>query len=166
MKKFAFILMLAGIFLSACGNNDEPDPFHGLKEETYIYKLNGDYANLVSVQLDESRSKIQAFAVPNTASKTKIIRLSDSFYAGGTFIFGNRTAFLRWTYEEYGNFSTNFPDPDYLFKNIIPEARVTEMYKLPDNSLLDISHPEFVQKCNELIEAGLPGCELAYKLEE
>lgn len=172
MKKFAFILMLAGILMTACSSdkNDEPEFIDGggdaVLANTVIYKLNGDYANLVSVQLDESRSMIEAFADPFTASITKIIKLSDGFYCGGTFPSGGQAAFLRWTYEEFAKFTTNFPNPEYLFKNIVPEARITLEYKLPRYDYLDPSHPEFIQKCNELIEAGLPGCELIYKLEE
>ncbi len=164
MKKFAFILMLAGILMTACSSdkNDEPDmPTDGTSFPICIYKINGDYSKFVFTDVSSDRSKIHFIIEPGRVGNGPK-ELSDGFYVGC----GNpNVAFLNWTYEEF-NALPRTPSVDEMLQRIIPEAKITLIYEMPFTYLTYPDPERAYQVCDSLIKAGLPGCKLIYKLEE
>lgn len=154
--------MLAGILMTACGSdkNDEPDMTFGDVMKTHIYKINGNYSDFVTVHVKDG--EVCAFPGVNNALEHKTIKLSDGFYTRG-WSCTELARFTRWTYEEYAKLPTQ-PTPEEILNNLIPDAYITEVYEMPFYEWA--GSPDLEKRCNELIEAGLPGCKLIYKLEE
>ncbi len=157
--------MLAALFVTACSNdkNDEPDDkVFGDEIHSIIYKINGDYSNNVSILY--VNNEVCGFPGTNNALFHKGIKLKNGFVVGGWSVVGNLTAFTKWTYEEYAAMPKE-PSIEEFQKNIIKDARITEAYEMP--FYITLCEPDLLEeRCNELIEAGLPGCKLIYKYEE
>lgn len=163
MKKLSFILMLAALFVTSCSSdkNDEPNPgITGLRTYEQIYKATGDYSNNVSTFTDDTGTIIY-FKPGLDNTDTPSPKLSQGFYLGGG---GKNTIFLKWTLDEYRALPS-IPTSEEMLAKKIPGARVTLCYELPIETG-KYEGEELYRRCNELIEAGLPGCKLIYKLEE
>lgn len=117
-----------------------------------IYKTNGDYADRVPVMLNASRTALVSYPAPSDLRDSEPVKLDDGFLLDRRGI-GVNTAFTRWTYKEYSEMTTP-PSPEEIMANIIPEARVTELYEMP----FPASTPDAPARCNALITTGLPDC--------
>lgn len=163
MKIFAFIFMLAGILMTACGNdkNEEPDIIYGVPSPpVYIYKMNGDYSNYVFTDVNPDRTQINFIIEPGRVGDGPK-KLADDFYEGC----GNPdVAFLNWTYEEFNALSST-PSTQEMLNRIIKEARIILIYEMPFYEAKYYGERRY-EVCDSLIKAGLPGCKLIYKLEE
>lgn len=129
----------------------------GSRESAYIpkariYKTNGDYDSLVPVTLDASRTKLISYPSPGDLKSGLPVKLADGFLLDNRGI-GANTAFTRWTYAEYSAMKSA-PSPREIMDNIIPGARVTEIYELP----FSVGTPDAAEMGNKLIGEGLPGC--------
>ncbi|WP_297072096.1 hypothetical protein [uncultured Duncaniella sp.] len=117
-----------------------------------IYKTNGDYAERVPVMLNASRTALVSYPAPSDLRDSEPVKLDDGFLLDRRGV-GVNTAFTRWTYKEYSEMTTP-PSPEEIMANLIPEARVTELYEMP----FPASTPDAPARCNTLITTGLPGC--------
>ncbi|MCM1356011.1 MAG: hypothetical protein NC212_06370 [Staphylococcus sp.] len=164
MKKISLLFILLGVFIASC-SSDEPqnntnDVKFNVTPSIQIYKLNGDYAHLVTVMLDENRQHVVALPGIKGSLNKRPVELSNGFYLNGWGIVGYMTGFTNWTYDEYLALP-DIPTVDEIERNIVRDARVVEIYKMPID--VNQSETEIINQCNKLIEAGLPGCELRYK---
>lgn len=135
----------------------------GAHESAYIpkariYRTNGDYDSLVPVTLDASRTKLISFPAPSDLKSGLPVKLDEGFLLDNRGI-GENTAFTRWTYAEYSAMESA-PSPQEIMKNIIPDARVTEIYEMP----FTVGTPDAAERSNKLIEEGLPGCNPIFQL--
>lgn len=125
--------------------------------KVHIYKTNGDYDNNVPVTLDASRTGVVAFPAPSDLSAASTpVKLADGYLLDRRGV-GANTAFTRYTYPEYEAMAQP-PTTDELLRAVIPDARVTEVVEMP----FSVGTGDEVNKCNELISAGLPGCKRIY----
>ena len=151
MKKFAFILMLAGILMTACSSdkNDEPELItNSGGVPLYIYKINGDYSKFVFTDVSHDRKKIHFIIEPGRVGNEPKM-LSDGFYEGC----GNPdVAFLNWTYEEF-NALPRTPSVDEMLQRIIPEAKITLIYEMPYTEWDYPEHERALEVCDSLIKA-------------
>lgn len=119
-----------------------------------IYKTNGDYDNYVPVTLNDSRDGLVSYPAPSDLHGASPVKLDDGFLLDRRGV-GVNTAFTRWTYAEYAEMQSA-PSPEEIMANLIPGARVTELYETP----LTTGIPDETAKCNELIKAGLQDCKM------
>lgn len=119
---------------------------------TRIYKTNGDYADLVPVTLNASRTELISYPAPGDLKGAEPVKLDGGFLLDNRGV-GVNTAFTRWTYAEYSAMPSA-PSAKEIMANIIPEARITEIYEMP----FAVGTPDAARRCNELIAAGLPDC--------
>lgn len=119
-----------------------------------IYKTNGDYRDKVPVTLNADRSALVSYPAPTDLRTGLPVTLADGFLLDNRGV-GVNTAFTRWTYSEYEALAAP-PSPAEIMANLIPEARVTEIYEMPFAS----GTPDAAARCDSLIRAGLPGCRL------
>ena len=130
---------------------------------TRIYKTNGDYADRVPVTLNQARNAIVAYPAPSDLRDSEPLKLADGFLLDRRGI-GVNSAFTRWTYQEYAALPAA-PSPKEILANIIPDARVTQLYEMP----FTVGATDMTARCDSLIKAGLPGCKsliLSLKLGE
>lgn len=159
--------MLAALFATACSSDKKDEPELGSKITNFIpnvqiCKTNGDYSNYISTFTDNERKIICYLPSPERTGNPPRKLAQDFYLFGGD----KNTVFLRWTLDEYRALP-EIPDPKVMLSKIIPDARVTLCYELPFRiGEFGEDEDELCRKCNELIEAGLPGCKLIYKLEE
>lgn len=123
--------------------------------KAHIYRMNGDYAQNVPIQINAS-GQIISFPDPRDLSITsEPIKLSDGWWLDRRGV-GLSTAFTKYTYQQYMALKEP-PSIQQLKNSIIPEARITEIAVLPFT-------PEQAQKqianVEALISDGLPGCEV------
>ncbi|MBD5301136.1 MAG: hypothetical protein HDS17_06685 [Bacteroides sp.] len=118
----------------------------------HIYKTNGDYADLVPVTLNASRTGLVSFPAPSDLRGGEPVKL-DSGYLLDRRGVGPNTAFTRWTYAEYSALPAA-PTPAEIMDHLLPDARITELYSMPFTA----TTPDVVERCNELIGKGLPDC--------
>lgn len=123
---------------------------------TRIYKTNGDYADKVPVTLNDSRTALVSFPAPSDLVGAAPVALDGGFLLDRRGVSAN-TAFTRWTYAEYSALPSA-PSAEEIMKNLIPDARVTEIYSMP----FATGTPGAVQLCNDAIANGLKGCTLLY----
>lgn len=129
---------------------------------TRIYKMNGDYADLVPVTLNQARNTVVSYPAPSDLRNSEPVRLADGFLLDRRGI-GLNTVFTRWTYEDYSALLTA-PAPKEILANINPDARLTELYEMP----FPVGTPNAAERCDSLIKTGLPGCQsliLSLKLD-
>lgn len=119
---------------------------------TVIYKTNGDYADYVPVTLNPSRTAVVSFPAPGDLASGAPERLNEGFLLDNRGVNPN-TAFTRWTYAEYAALPTA-PTTEEILANIIPEARVTVIYRMP----FITGTPGAADLCNKAIADGLKGC--------
>ncbi|MCM1355488.1 MAG: hypothetical protein NC212_03675 [Staphylococcus sp.] len=117
-----------------------------------IYKTNGDYADKVPVMLNADRNTLVSYPAPTDLRTGLPVKLTDGFLLDNRGV-GVNTAFTRWSYREYEALAAP-PSPAEIMANILPEARVTEIYEMPFAS----GTPDAAARCDSLIRAGLPGC--------
>ncbi|MDE7407040.1 MAG: hypothetical protein K2M76_01360 [Muribaculaceae bacterium] len=117
-----------------------------------IYKMNGDYADYVPVTLSADGKTIISYPAPSDVSKaSRPVKLDDGYWLDHRGI-GEGTCFTSYTYAEYASLKQT-PSPSDIMKRLKPEARVTEIVQLP--VAVSQATPQY---CNQLINAGLPGC--------
>lgn len=94
-----------------------------------VYRMNGDYADNVPVEVDGD-GRIISFPAPSDVSaSSKPILLKGGWWLDRRGV-GERTAFTRFTYEEYAALP-QAPTVAMLSGAIIPGARVTAVKELP-----------------------------------
>lgn len=123
---------------------------------TRIYKTNGDYADKVPVTLNAARTAVVSYPAPTDVAGAAPVKLGGGYLLDRRGV-GANTAFTRWTYDEYSEFSAA-PSPEEIMGNILPAARVIEVYSMPFVS----GTPDAQARCDSLIASGLPGCTLVY----
>lgn len=121
--------------------------------KTVIYRTDGDYARYVPVTLNDDRNALVSFPAPGDVRGGNPVALADGFWLDRRGI-GPNTAFTRWTYEEYAALPAA-PSPAEIMANLIPDARVTEVYRLP----FAPSAPDAAASCDSVIAAGMQGAE-------
>lgn len=163
------ISFIAAVLASSCGSSKQAtsqDAVEPVKvEETatgiansnmlpkaIIYKTNGDYADYVPVTLNSTHNALVSFPAPGDLRSSEPLALADGFLLDRRGISPN-TAFTRWTYAEYSALPTT-PSPAEIMANIIPDVRVTAIYRMP----FEASDPDVVKLCNEAIGSGLKNC--------
>lgn len=118
----------------------------------HIYKTNGDYSDYVPVTLNDSRDALVSYPAPSDLRDASPVKLDDGFLLDRRGV-GVNTAFTRWTYAQYAAMKSA-PTPDEIMNNLIPGARVTELYEMPFTN----GTPDEAAKCNEMIKSGLKDC--------
>ena len=157
MKAFLPVSILAVASLaSACGSHKQaavsPAPIAVWSKplgsapvsalpKAVIYRTDGDYARHVPV------------TAPGDVRGGNPVALANGFWLDRRGI-GPNTAFTRWTYEEYAALPAT-PSPAEIMANLIPDARVTEVYRLP----FAPSVPDAAARCDSVIAAGMKGAE-------
>ena len=137
----------------------QPAPVTGIRgngasylPKAIIYKTNGDYNDLVPVNLNPDGTLL-SYPDPTDVGKFSTpLPLADGWLLDRRGGIGPGTRFTRWTYPQY-HALPQVPSPDALLQNLVPEARVTEAYRLPINA-----HPADTALCNQYIRQGLPNC--------
>lgn len=96
-----------------------------------IYKMNGDYSQLVPITLDASRQRVVSYPAPSdlTDSSTPLA-IGNGWYLDRRGGVGPNTAFLKYTYAQYRALPSA-PAPSQLLREIVPQARVTVAKALP-----------------------------------
>lgn len=173
---FALVVVLATTFLSACGSRREgktveqrpstiqastsgakmnervldssPVPEFA-RPHLIIYKMKGDYSNLVPISL--AGREILSYPAPTDLSEYSTpIAVNDGYYIDRRGI-GANTAFTRFTYQEYMNLDD--VTVDLLLENIEDRNPFIELY---DCGLLPQADLEV--KANEFIQKQFAGC--------
>ncbi|MGM9853720.1 MAG: hypothetical protein ACI30N_07120 [Muribaculaceae bacterium] len=136
-----------------------PTPVTGMRgngasylPKAIIYKTNGDYNNLVPVNLNPDGTLLSYPDPTDVGEFSTPLPLADGWLLDRRGGIGTGTRFTRWTYPQY-HALPQVPSPQELLQNLVPEARVTEAYRLPINA-----HPADTAACNALIRNGLPNC--------
>lgn len=169
MKAFLPVSILAVASLaSACGSHKQaavsPAPIAVWSKplgsapvsalpKAVIYRTDGDYARYVPVTLNDDRNALVSFPAPGDVRGGNPVALANGFWLDRRGI-GPNTAFTRWTYEEYAALPAT-PSPAEIMANLIPDARVTEVYRLP----FAPSVPDAAARCDSVIAAGMQGAE-------
>ncbi|MDE7377105.1 MAG: hypothetical protein K2N16_09690 [Muribaculaceae bacterium] len=97
-----------------------------------IYKTNGDYANHVPVTLNDDRTAILSYPGPKdvSADLSTPLPLANGWMLDRRGGISVNTAFLKYTYAQYAAIK-GVPTAEALMKEILPDARVTEVKVLP-----------------------------------
>lgn len=96
-----------------------------------IYKMNGDYAQFVPVNLDSSGDRLLSYPGPSDLSQnSEPLPIANGWYLDRRGGVGMNTAFLKYTYAQYMALPSA-PSPAELMSDILPDARVTEVKALP-----------------------------------
>lgn len=93
-----------------------------------VYRMSGDYADNVPVQLDDNGNLISYPAPGDIPADAEPVRLRDGWLLSPVGVSAN-TAFTRWTYAEYRALP-EAPTPAEVADALIPGARVTETRRL------------------------------------
>lgn len=157
------ILPLAGI-LSACGTvattssqetsaTQAPSVQRNLSmaiPEQIIYRMNGDYANLVPVTMDNNREEVIAYPDPADIRSSKApVALGDGWYLDRRGISMN-TAFTDYTYETYAALP-KVPTRAELKAHIIDLHGIKEIKRCGRKRLT-------IEQARQLVRDGFPGC--------
>lgn len=120
-----------------------------------VYKMKGDYAKLVPVQMDEKRERIISYPAPSdlyTAGDLALpLPLDDNYWLDRRGI-GTASVFLDYTYEEYAAF-TKVPALDTLSAHIAEKYPFVEMYQVPYVPSAETDY------YNQIVKSGFVGCE-------
>jgi len=165
MKKTIFFLSLIAsmvLVLSGCSKKstaDTVDVNNVVKQKKgtnkalrsyLVYKMSGDYANLVPVNLD-NEGNLRSYPDPMDISQSSTpVALGDGWYLDRRGI-GTNTAFLNYTYEEY-HALPSVPSIDTLKANIKVRNGITEIWNCG-------TQQRTVEQFKSLVADGFPGCE-------
>lgn len=94
-----------------------------------VYKMSGDYADLVPITLDPSGTRVMSYPAPTDVKNQEPVKLDDGWYLDRRGV-GTNTAFTSYTYKEYAALK-HAPSTEDLLKHIVPEAKVTEIMTTP-----------------------------------
>lgn len=118
-----------------------------------IYRTNGGYDNHVTVVLNPDGVTLHSYPGPGDVSTGSApLHVADGWLLDRRGGISKNTRFLRWTYVEYHSFP-QVPRKEVILRNIVPNARVTEAWRLPIPAT-----PVDTAAVNALIRQGLPGC--------
>lgn len=96
-----------------------------------IYKMNGDYSQLVPVNLDASGKQLLSYPAPTDLTESSTpISIGNGWYLDRRGGVGKNTAFLKYTYAQYMALPAP-PSQAELLSAIDPKATVTEVKVLP-----------------------------------
>lgn len=96
-----------------------------------IYKMNGDYASLVPVTLDPSRTGLASYPAPTDITESSApLAIGNGWYLDRRGGIGPLTAFLKYTYNEYMALPS-VPSRAQLMADIVEGAKVTQVRALP-----------------------------------
>lgn len=119
-----------------------------------IYKTNRDVDNNVTVVLTPDHQNLVSFPAPSDVGAFSTpLHLADGWLLDRRGGIGPNTAFLTYTYSEYAALAET-PSSDSIISMLMPEATVTEAYRLDmplNDALADTA------AVNRLIAQGLPG---------
>ena len=111
-----------------------------------VYRTNGPWNQNVMITLNPERDAVVSYPAPSDVSvNSSPVALNDGWLLdrrGGVSL---NSAFIRLTYAEYAALSAA-PSPDSLLRMVIPDARVTEVKRLPITAQEAIADPETAKK--------------------
>lgn len=111
-----------------------------------IYKTNGDFNDNVLVNMDDARKAILSYpAISDVSSNSAPIVLKDGWLLDRRGGVNPNSAFLNYTYQQYSSLKKQ-PTAQALMKEVIPNAKVTEVKVLPITYNEALSNPESVNK--------------------
>lgn len=91
-----------------------------------IYRMRGDYANLVPITLDDSHTRIVSYPAPSDIRPSAAPQyIGDGWYLDRRGI-GKNTVMTSYTYDEYSALPSA-PTPDELLRHIIDYHPFTEI---------------------------------------
>lgn len=149
--KFIIVILLAFSCKSkkSSDNSTVYHPDFSPGPPTMVYKMKGDYSNLVPVVLSDDDSSIVSYPHPMDLSSDSIFLLPSALEKGYWLDnkgIGSKVAFLKWTYDEYSKFDS-VPDMSILIANIAYKDPLTELCDCGNkNSFKDVK-----SQLNELI---------------
>lgn len=115
-----------------------------------IYKMSGDYANLVPVTIDQD-GKLISFPDPiDIRESQKPVPLGNGWYLDRRGV-GKNTAFTSYTYEEYHGLASA-PSPAEIMEHIVARNAITEIWNCGQAQ-------RTINDYRKLAEEGFPGCE-------
>lgn len=122
----------------------------------HIYRMNGDYAGNVPIQMD-AQGQIISFPAPGDLSEnSKPIKLSDGWWLDRRGV-GLHSVFTSYTYAEYMALPSA-PSLAELKAHIIPGSGITQIAELPMRPGEAVAN---IKAVDSLIKNGLPGCNVA-----
>lgn len=107
-----------------------------------IYKMNGDYADNVTVQVD-SRGNITSYPAPQDVKDMQPVALADGWFLTRRGV-NEQTVFTSYTYAEYAALSAA-PTLPQLKASILKNAKITEMVTLPVTQSEALADPSKIQ---------------------
>lgn len=133
-------------------------------QQTIVYKTIGDFAHLVPITMNESRTQIISYPAPTdlviNGELTTPTRLKKGYLLDNRGVNVN-TAFLKYTYEVYSRLD-KAPSLEEMMKNIAE--------KYPISVLIDCGpRSQFkneIDEINSLIDNDFPSCKNQYDLYE
>ncbi|HOF16632.1 MAG TPA: hypothetical protein PLF32_07700 [Bacteroidales bacterium] len=127
-----------------------PKPFVAALPHVVIYKTTKDYRQNVPVILSEDKTQIVSYPHPSDLYYNGKLALPETLHNG--YLLDNRgigknVAFLKYTYKEYSKF-TDVPTLDELFKNIIDNDPLTELWDCGKK----VNFTDLQKQLNEMID--------------
>lgn len=107
-----------------------------------IYKMNGDYADNVTVQVD-AQGRITSYPAPQDVKDMQPVELADGWYLTRRGV-SDRTAFTRYTYAEYAALPSA-PTLPQLQAAIIRDAKIAELRTLPMTQSEALADPSKIE---------------------
>lgn len=177
MRKFILLVtFLTLIFsgseakkISHVDKQNSPKVGHAIKKkqiigsavpQAIIYSTNGDWYDKVPVTLNEDRTQLISFPAPSDITPEQApVSVGEGLWLDRRGITEN-TAFTNWTYEEYAALE-RVPSPDEIMNNLIPDAKITEIIKLPITAYSANEDPMIVR---EMVNDGLKGATILYRI--
>lgn len=114
-----------------------------------VYRMRGDYANLVPVTLDQNGNIISYPDPIDVSDSAKPVNLGDGWFLDRRGV-GPNSAFTNYTYDEYHALK-HVPSLDELKSRIVARHAITEMWDC------GTSH-RTIDEYRKLIKSGFPGC--------
>lgn len=158
MKQFAF-MGIALVCACSCGTKKEApeqtdlqlvqaparpviggEPVYELPRAV-IYKMNGDYADRVAIQVD-AQGNVVSYPAPRDVKGMEPVALKDGWYLSRQGI-GTKSVLTRWTFAEYSALKT-VPTLSELKAAILPEAKITEIKTLPMSQSEALENPQSI----------------------
>jgi hypothetical protein len=126
MRKAAVILVT--VFL--CHTNAVSAQGSRALPHVLVYKTRSDYSRLVPVQLSGDKTKIVSYPGPGDIKTGGAYALPVLLHKGYLLDrrgIGTNSAFLKYSYEEYGNLK-DLPPTDTLYTLVIDKDPLTQLY--------------------------------------
>jgi hypothetical protein len=136
----------------AVGNNDIV-PVFSLSPGVMVYKTKNDYRDKVPVVLSSDRRSIISYPHPKDLFSDGKLAMPDRLEGG--YLLDNRgvqenTAFLSYTYEEYGSLSSP-PSLQVMYGKILDKDPLTELCNCGDKSV----YTDVKLQINQLIRKNM-----------